>query len=290
MSPESGDVYALVGGRDFGESSFNRATQARRQAGSAFKPIIYAAALERGYAPGTLLKELDTPIEGAEDWLPNGEHERPEYTLRGALKVSSNRAAAQLLQQVGLTTALYYAQRLGIASHLPMVPSLALGTGEVTLLELTSAYSAFANKGSVASPRLLLRVEEADGSATLVLRRTSRPGDQPDHRLPDVEHAVRRRQFRHCDTRAGGRVHAAGRGQDRDDGRLRRCLVRRLHATPADWRLVRPRSAGADHARRLRGNRCRAGLGAFHERRDQRRRSRIGIACPQTSRRFRSAG
>ena len=64
MSPLTGDVYALVGGRDFRESSFNRATQARRQAGSAFKPIIYAAALERGYAPGTLLTGLDTPIEG----------------------------------------------------------------------------------------------------------------------------------------------------------------------------------------------------------------------------------
>jgi penicillin-binding protein 2D len=164
MNPETGDVYALVGGRDFRESSFNRATQARRQAGSAFKPIIYAAALERGYAPGTLLKELDTPIEGAESWMPGGEHERAEYTLRRALKVSSNRAAAQLMQQVGLTTTLYYAQRLGIQSQLPMVPSLALGTGEVTLLELTAAYSAFANKGSVAAPRLLLRVEDAAGT------------------------------------------------------------------------------------------------------------------------------
>ena len=164
MNPETGDVYALVGGRDFRESSFNRATQARRQAGSAFKPIIYAAALERGYAPGTLLKELDMPIEGAESWMPGGEHERAEYTLRRALKVSSNRAAAQLMQQVGLTTTLYYAQRLGIESKLPMVPSLALGTGEVTLLELTAAYSAFANKGSVAAPRLLRRVEDAEGT------------------------------------------------------------------------------------------------------------------------------
>ena len=160
MSPESGDVYAIVGGRDFRESSFNRAIQARRQAGSAFKPIIYAAALERGFAPGTLLKDLDRPIEGADAWLPNGEHERDEYTVRRALKVSSNRAAAQLLQQVGVTTAIYYAQRLGIESSLPMVPSLALGTGEVTLLELTAAYSAFANDGRLASPRLMLRVED----------------------------------------------------------------------------------------------------------------------------------
>ncbi|HEX6975502.1 MAG TPA: PBP1A family penicillin-binding protein [Vicinamibacterales bacterium] len=165
MDPATGDVLALVGGRSFEASSFNRATQARRQAGSAFKPIIYAAALERGYAPGTVLRDLDTPIESPSGaWLPSGEHERTEYTLRRALKVSSNRAAAQLLQLVGLGTATYYAQRLGIESPLPMVPSLALGTGEVTLLELTAAYSAFANRGTVSAPRLITRVEDAHGS------------------------------------------------------------------------------------------------------------------------------
>jgi penicillin-binding protein 1A len=166
MDPLTGDVLALVGGRDFAASSFNRATQARRQAGSAFKPILYAAALERGFAPGTILKDLDVPIEyGArEAWLPSGDHERSEYTLRRALKVSSNRAAAQLLQQVGLSTTVYYAQRLGIQSELPMVPSLALGTGEVTLLELTTAYTAFANHGMMAAPRLITRVEDPDGT------------------------------------------------------------------------------------------------------------------------------
>jgi penicillin-binding protein 1A len=168
MDPQTGDVLALVGGRDYRASSFNRATQARRQAGSAFKPIIYAAALERGYAPGTILRDLDAPISASGPsgvWLPTGEHERSEYTLRRALKVSSNRAAAQLLQQVGVSTALYYAHRLGIVSDLPMVPSLALGTGEVTLLELTAAYSAFANGGMVSSPRLITRVEDAEGKA-----------------------------------------------------------------------------------------------------------------------------
>jgi penicillin-binding protein 1A len=165
MSPETGDVYAIVGGRDFSESSFNRATQASRQAGSAFKPIIFAAALERGYAPGTLLRDLDVPIEAAEGtWLPEGDHEHTEYTLRSALKVSSNRASAQLLQQLGVTTAVDYAERLGITSQLPRVPSLALGTGEVTLLELTAAYSAFASNGFVVSPRLMTRVEDASGT------------------------------------------------------------------------------------------------------------------------------
>ena len=164
MHPVTGEIYALVGGRSFAESRFNRATQARRQAGSAFKPIIFAAALERGYAPGTLLRDLDTPIAAAEgDWLPAGEHEEAEYTLRRALRVSSNRASVQLLRQLGASTTVYYAQRLGITSQLPAVPSLALGTGEVTLLELATAYTAFANDGFVVRPRLIARVDDAAG-------------------------------------------------------------------------------------------------------------------------------
>ena len=164
IEPRTGDVLALVGGRSFEESPFNRATQAHRQAGSAFKPIIYAAALERGYAPGSLLRDLDSPLDAVGGpWLPSGEHEASEYTLRRALKLSSNRAAAQLLRQVGVGTALYYAQRLGIASDLPMVPSLALGTGEVTLMELTAAYGAFANRGRVAQPRVITRVTDTHG-------------------------------------------------------------------------------------------------------------------------------
>lgn len=166
IDARTGDVLALVGGRSFQSSSFNRATQARRQAGSAFKPILYAAALERGYGPSTLLTALDTPIgTSSAPWLPGGEHERSEYTIRRALKVSSNRAAAQLMQQVGTTTTIYYAQRLGIQSSLPIVPSLALGTGEVTLLELTSAYTAFANHGTASMPRLFTRVDDSSGTA-----------------------------------------------------------------------------------------------------------------------------
>lgn len=165
IDPATGDVLALVGGRAYRESPFNRATQARRQAGSAFKPIIYAAALERGYGPGSVLRNLDTPIYASGGaWLPMGEHENSEYTLRRALSVSSNRAAAQLLRHVGISTAVSYAHRLGIASELPMVPSLALGTGEVTLLELTAAYGVFANSGVLAVPRLMTRVEDSNGT------------------------------------------------------------------------------------------------------------------------------
>jgi 1A family penicillin-binding protein len=166
LDPASGEVRALVGGRDFEATSYNRATQSRRQPGSAFKPIIYAAALERGLAPASVLHHLDEPIMTEKGpWLPGGEHEESDYSLRTALKISSNRAAAQLLQQVGVSQATYYAQRLGIESQLPSVPSLALGTGGVTLLELTSAYGVFANQGQAVAPHLITRVEDANGAS-----------------------------------------------------------------------------------------------------------------------------
>ena len=163
MEPKTGQVLALVGGRDFHQSNFNRATQAHRQPGSAFKPFVWAAAIERGWAPGTVLTGLDAPI-GDGTWMPAGDHEAQSYTLRRALTVSSNRAAAQLMQQVGMSSTIYTARRLGIESPLPAVPSLALGTGEVTLLEMVSAFGAFANEGVWTRPILITRVEDRAGS------------------------------------------------------------------------------------------------------------------------------
>ena len=165
IDPRTGHVLAMVGGRDFHTSSFNRAMQAKRQPGSAFKPLLFAAAIEQGYTPSSEVRDLDTPIHTAQgDWLPSGEHESAGYTLRQALTVSSNRAAARVMQLVGVTTTQAYARRLGISSPLPAVPSLALGTGEVTLLDLTSAYAAFANSGIMAPPTLIARIEDRNGN------------------------------------------------------------------------------------------------------------------------------
>ena len=164
MDPQTGEVRALVGGRDFDESPFDRATQARRQPGSAFKPFIYAAAIEQGYSPATLISNLDDPImtlQGA--WVPEDEHlDSPTITMRAALRTSSNRAAVQMLQQIGIPTAVRYAERLGIGS-VPSVPSLALGSGEVTLMSMTTAYAAFADKGMLPTPTFIRRVETRDG-------------------------------------------------------------------------------------------------------------------------------
>jgi len=164
IDPANGHVRALVGGRSFAESHFNRATQAKRQPGSAFKPFVYAAALEAGYTPASLITGLDEPIDlpsGA--WVPEDGHSTErELTMRAALRSSSNRAAVRMIETIGIPSAVSYAQKLGIGS-LPEVPSLALGSGEVTLMDLTGAYGAFANAGVLHHPVLVRRVEDASG-------------------------------------------------------------------------------------------------------------------------------
>jgi 1A family penicillin-binding protein len=164
LDPHTGEVLALVGGRNFFDSPFDRATQARRQPGSAFKPLLFAAAIEQGYSPSTLVSDLDTPVSTPQgNWLPDDDHTNESVTLRQALVISSNRAAVRLMQLVGVSTTLTYARRLGITSPLPSVPSLAIGTAETSLLDLTSAYGAFANGGIEAPAVLVTRVEDPDG-------------------------------------------------------------------------------------------------------------------------------
>jgi penicillin-binding protein 1A len=164
LDPVTGSVRAMVGGRDFGDSHFNRAVQAHRQPGSAFKPFVYAAALEAGYGPATVIDHLDDPIatpQGA--WTPEDEHSTAtSMSLRTGLRTSSNRAAVQLLQQVGIPRVVGYAKQMGVGD-VPSVPSLALGSGEVTLQSMTAAYAAFANHGLVPRPVIIRRVEDRDG-------------------------------------------------------------------------------------------------------------------------------
>jgi 1A family penicillin-binding protein len=164
MDPETGHVRAMVGGRDFEASHFNRAVQAHRQPGSAFKPFVYATALEEGYSPASVVTNLDDPIATPRGgWTPEDEHSTgSSMTLRTGLRTSSNRAAVRLLQQVGIARTVRYAKNLGLGD-VPAVPSLALGSGEVTLQSMTAAYAAFANHGLVPKPVLIRRVEDRDG-------------------------------------------------------------------------------------------------------------------------------
>jgi 1A family penicillin-binding protein len=164
MDPQTGHVDAMVGGRDFEASRFNRAVQARRQPGSAFKPFVYATALEAGYSPASVVDHLDDPIATLQGmYVPEDEHSSsPSMTLRAALRTSSNRAAVRLLQEVGIGRTVQYAKAMGVGD-VPPVPSLALGSGEVTLQSMTAAYAAFANHGLVPQPLLVRRVEDQDG-------------------------------------------------------------------------------------------------------------------------------
>ena len=164
LDPQSGHVWAMVGGRDFNESRFNRAVQARRQPGSAFKPFVYATALEAGYTPVTVIDHLNDPVSTVQGaWTPEDEHSSAgAMTMRTALRTSSNRAAVRMLQQVGIARTVQYAKQLGVGD-VPSVPSLALGSGEVTLDSMTAAYAAFANHGLVPKPLLIRRVEDQDG-------------------------------------------------------------------------------------------------------------------------------
>ncbi len=157
-----GALRAMVGGMSYDESQFNRAADAKRQPGSAFKPFVYLAALEHGHRPGD--EVFDGPITIG-NWSPGnyeGEYEG-QITLARALAHSSNSAAVQLANEVGPAEVVNVAHRLGVSEPLNAVPSLALGTSEVTPLQLTSAYIPFANGGFGAAPYAVLRIRTASG-------------------------------------------------------------------------------------------------------------------------------
>ena len=167
IDSETGDVLALVGGRDFRRTPFNRATGARRQPGSAFKPFVYAAALESGMSPISPVSNLnDLRVPGYDEWeIKNASTEtRDTLTLREALYESNNQAAVKLQTQIGSRPVLRMAESVGLPK-MPDVPSLALGVGEATPLQLTAAYAVFPNGGFGVTPRPLLQVLDNDGYA-----------------------------------------------------------------------------------------------------------------------------
>jgi penicillin-binding protein 1A len=157
-----GSIRSIVGGHSYAESQFNRALKARRQPGSAFKPFVYLAALEGGMGPDSIVQDL--PLLGS-GWSPRNEGAgyRGAVSLRQALAHSMNAAAVRLYLTVGPARAVAAARRLGIRSELRQNASLALGTSEVTLLELTGAYGVLARGGRALEPYLIRRVRQASG-------------------------------------------------------------------------------------------------------------------------------
>ena len=171
MTPD-GAIRAMVGGRNYGESQYNRAVTAKRQPGSAFKPFVYLTALEAGLTPDTVRQDAPINIKG---WKPeNFEHEYlGPVTLTQALSMSLNTVAVRLVQEVGAANVVRTAHRLGIASKLEPNASIALGTSEVSLTELVGAYVPFANGGQGISPHVVLRIRTAGGKLLY-----ARPPDQ----------------------------------------------------------------------------------------------------------------
>ena len=169
LEPQSGFILAMVGGRDFSSRQFNRAIQAKRQAGSAFKPIVYAAALDKGMTPASIIKDepfsfVDVP--GKEPWAPQN-FDREFWgpvTLRKALTFSRNVPTVRIAQIIGLDYLIDYAANLGIKTKLEPNLSLALGSANVTLLELTRAFGVFAAQGYRADPVLINQIQDKEGA------------------------------------------------------------------------------------------------------------------------------
>lgn len=175
LDNETGGILAMIGGRDYLDSMFNRTTQAQRQPGSSFKTFVYAAAFEDGFTPATVRIDQKRSIGG---WEPENYtlRYRGPITVREALKLSINTVAAQVGAEIGPSRIVATAQRFGIKSPLKSHLSLSLGSSEVNLMELTAAYSVFINEGLLRQPYMIERISTTSGEE--IYKRRERPGER----------------------------------------------------------------------------------------------------------------
>lgn len=168
---KTGHILAMIGGRDFQENKFNRVVQAQRQPGSAFKPFVYTTAIEGGYQPNFELANQPIVMN-----LPDGKQWRPHnydntisgpVTLREALMRSLNLPTVRLVQQVGAANVVFYAKKMGLSTEIPPYDAIALGAGEVIPIEITSAFSAFANQGVRMDTLAIVQVKDKDGNVLI---------------------------------------------------------------------------------------------------------------------------
>ena len=202
IDPHTGRVLAMVGGFSYEISQFNRATQAMRQPGSAFKPIVYMAALDDGFTPSSIVDDAPIVIDqgpGLPKWKPANYTTRfyGRSTLRLGLEKSRNLMTVRLARAIGMDRLAEYAKRLGVANDLPRLLPMALGAGETTLLRLTAAYSMIVNGGKRIKPALIERIQDRNGKT--IYRRDTRPcpgcrvsrwENQPVPRIPDTRPRV----------------------------------------------------------------------------------------------------
>ncbi|MBY0279866.1 PBP1A family penicillin-binding protein [Candidatus Binatia bacterium] len=184
MEPATGDVKAMTGGLDWSRSQFNRATQAYRQPGSSFKPMIYAAAMDRGFTPASVIN--DAPISfnvgGGQVWTPRNFENRffGPTTVRQALTKSRNVVTVKLVSSMGIKYLLSYLPRFGFTRPFPKNLSIALGSSEVTLLEMTEAFGVFANLGMRVEPRFITKITDVRGELIEEAPILRRPAISPD--------------------------------------------------------------------------------------------------------------
>ncbi|MFB9951011.1 penicillin-binding protein 1A [Rhizobium puerariae] len=170
MDPNTGRVLAMVGGFSYAQSEFNRATQAMRQPGSSFKPFVYAAALDSGYTPASVI--LDAPIEivsGGQVWRPSNygeENGNGPSTLRMGIEKSRNQMTVRLAQDMGMEAVAEYAERFGIYDKMLPVLAMSLGSGETTVMRMVSAYAVIANGGKQIKPTVIDRIQDRYGKTT----------------------------------------------------------------------------------------------------------------------------
>ena len=167
IEPSTGAVKAWVGGVDFENFKYDHVSQSKRQVGSTFKPIVYTAALENGIPPCSYFSVKEVTYEGG--WTPSnsgsfGEDSDMSYNMKTALSNSINTIAVKVLMETGIGNVVSQAQKMGITSKLPQVPSIALGTAEIGLNEMAMAYTSFANKGRSSEPFYITRIEDAKGN------------------------------------------------------------------------------------------------------------------------------
>ena len=248
----TGQIRALIGGYSFDRSKFDRATQAYRQVGSAFKPIVYTAAIDRGYTPSSII--MDTPSSfpggaGSPVYAPMNYDKKFEgpITLRRALEDSRNVPAVRVMEQLGPAHVIQYARRLGLQSPLPPYLAVALGAAEATLIGDDQRLLGVSQPGRADAAVLDL---EGVGSRRQRARREpprAEGSDSRRHGVRDDQPAARSGPARHG---AKGRVaQLAARRKDRNDRRLHRRVVRRIRSRHHHWRVGRLRSEEADRTR-----------------------------------------
>ena len=164
MNPMNGDVLVWIGGTNYKFFKYDH-VKSRRQAGSIFKPIVYTTALKNGIEPCTMYANDSIVYENYDNWTPQNADRKygGYYSMKGALANSVNTVSAKLIMESGIKETIQQAERMGIESGLPEVPSLALGTGELSLFEIVKAYCTFGNGGKQVSPRMIRRIEDANG-------------------------------------------------------------------------------------------------------------------------------